>query len=52
MFLHYDCESTFESIAAELGVSPEAAFAMHRRAIAALRREFEMRSIRKYTDIA
>jgi DNA-directed RNA polymerase specialized sigma subunit len=51
IFLHYDCESTFESIAAENGISVACAYRMHDRAIASLRREFEMRRVLRYSDL-
>jgi DNA-directed RNA polymerase specialized sigma24 family protein len=52
LFLHYDCQSTFESIAGEMGCSPAEACQMHIRAIAALRREFEMRGVNQFRHIA
>ncbi len=52
IFLHYDCDSSMESIGSEMGVSPAEVYRMHERCIAALRREFEMRLVRKYSDLA
>jgi DNA-directed RNA polymerase specialized sigma24 family protein len=52
VFLHHDCDTCMENIAAEMGISPAAAYRLHDRAIAALRRQFEMRRICRYADVA